>query len=780
MPRYAELTEKEMEELEKEWDELGGGVVDDAKRTGRHVRNKREIRDLAQRRKLSYLLNGLIYAGRFYDDDLFIVAMRYLTVADKRRIIGAAFRKALKYDIDSARIKSLRSELRNGDESMTDTLKALHRNERLQKSVFKDIVNCLLRFRARAGRQLSGKKCQLEQKLDEIAAVFSLSAAEKEVLLLLYLVGSDNSVESLFSETSKLNDKNTYSDLSKAKKPAMILTGLHKREVDAAFSCRSTLVRAGLVDRDAEVVADVSDFLEGTSSQPFSGRYFREYGGESVPLDVHTVDRKHIDTVKTLREHKPAGQGVNILLYGEPGTGKTEFARSLGRHLNLPVYEIAGMSEEQEDRGSQLTMFRYRALLACQKMIDTEKSVIVVDEADSLLNAVPLFFSLGPVAEKGQINKILDESKAFVVWITNRYDGIDDSTRRRFDYSIGFEKMTFSQRRAVWRHGLVKYNLAGCVSAEQIDALASEYEVNAGGIDVALRNASRIYGRSTEKNGMMEAIRTLMKAHLKILDRERDGGDLKKADAPEYSLEGLNIKGDIHRTIAVLDNFNNYWESMDDNPEIRNMNVLLYGPPGTGKTEFAKFIARHAGRRLIVKRASDLLNKYVGESEKNIRKAFEEAERDKAVLFIDEADSFFRDREGAVRSWEVTQVNEMLADMETFRGMLICSTNFKKIVDSAAIRRFNIKLEFDFLRPEGNEIFYRLFLGKHIPAPLSEKESMEIRSLSGLTPGDFKVVHQKHLFVDKRELSHAALIEALRQELGAKDSNYGKVMGFGA
>jgi transitional endoplasmic reticulum ATPase len=211
---------------------------------------------------------------------------------------------------------------------------------------------------------------------------------------------------------------------------------------------------------------------------------------------------------------------------------------------------------------------------------------------------------------------------------------------------------------------------------------------------------------------------------------------------------------------------------------IKNMNMLLYGPPGTGKTEFAKYVARITNRRLVVRRASDLLSCWVGETEKIIRRAFQEAEKDRAILFIDEADSMLGTREGAQHSWEISFVNEMLTNMETFHGMLICSTNFKKVVDSAAIRRFNIKLEFDYLTPQGAMAFYNLFLAGLPQAPLTDGEVAKIGSLTGLTPGDFKVVHQKFLLFEKSEVTHEKLITALEQELYARNEHYGKKIGF--
>ena len=116
---------------------------------------------------------------------------------------------------------------------------------------------------------------------------------------------------------------------------------------------------------------------------------------------------------------------------------------------------------------------------------------------------------------------------------------------------------------------------------------------------------------------------------------------------------------------------------------------------------------------------------------------------------------------------------------QNFRGMLICATNFKQIVDSAAIRRFNIKLEFDYLKPEGAVAFYNLFLKHLTKKSLSVNEKKELGSISCLTPGDFKVVNQRYYFLDDREITHRELINALKHEVACKNGNIGKRIGFG-
>jgi SpoVK/Ycf46/Vps4 family AAA+-type ATPase len=101
----------------------------------------------------------------------------------------------------------------------------------------------------------------------------------------------------------------------------------------------------------------------------------------------------------------------------------------------------------------------------------------------------------------------------------------------------------------------------------------------------------------------------------------------------------------------------------------------------------------------MIRQASDLASKFVGETEQNMARMFEEATTEQAVLLLDEADSFLRSRRRAERNYEVTEVNEMLQGMERFAGIFICTTNLFDDLDEAALRRFTFKIRFHPLRP---------------------------------------------------------------------------------
>ena len=147
---------------------------------------------------------------------------------------------------------------------------------------------------------------------------------------------------------------------------------------------------------------------------------------------------------------------------------------------------------------------------------------------------------------------------------------------------------------------------------------------------------------------------------------------------------------------------------------------------------------------------------YVGGSEANIAAAFAEARENRAMLVFDEADSFLQERSAAGRSWEITQVNEMLTQMENHPLPFVCTTNLHERLDKASLRRFTFKVKYDYLSPQQRQTAADYFFGlKNLP----------LDDLDYLTPGDFSLVKNKAqiLGVEKNRREIAAMLR-LEQE----------------
>ena len=169
------------------------------------------------------------------------------------------------------------------------------------------------------------------------------------------------------------------------------------------------------------------------------------------------------------------------------------------------------------------------------------------------------------------------------------------------------------------------------------------------------------------------------------------------------------------------------------------------------------------------------MDKFLGETERKIAQVFAQAERDDAVLLIDEVDSFLQDRRNAVRSWEVSQVNEMLTQIECYSGIFIASTNLIDNIDQAALRRFDLKAKFDYLKSNQAEQLLSKYVTELGLKPATEQDLSRLKSTKVLTPGDFSAVHRQSRF---RPFKNATeLIAALESECRLKE-NKGKSMGF--
>jgi hypothetical protein len=367
---------------------------------------------------------------------------------------------------------------------------------------------------------------------------------------------------------------------------------------------------------------------------------------------------------------------------------------------------------------------------------------------------------------KGEINTILDTVRTPCIWITNTsHDELDISNRRRFDYSIRFDKLNRAQRKTIWQNAAQKYAVANSLPDTLTDRLAELYEVSAGGINLAVKNlVGLMQDGPTSTEAVQQSISCILDPHCELMEIKRGSVNLQACQ--DYSLEGLRLKTPIplERIEKAMRCFLKEQKEVTsagiDRPR---MNLLLSGPPGTGKTEFVKHLGHTLDHRVVVKMGSDLISMWVGGTEKNIRTAFREASSQRAVLFMDEFDGLMQSRGHAQHSWEITQVNELLQQMENFDGIFIAATNFCENLDAAAIRRFTFKVDFDYLDASGKLLFFERFFNR----ALDDGQRTCLGAINNLTPGDFRTVRQS-LFYQGEDNTVEDILGALQVESRAK------------
>lgn len=437
--------------------------------------------------------------------------------------------------------------------------------------------------------------------------------------------------------------------------------------------------------------------------------------------------------VRVLAEAAALGEvGIHVMLVGPPGTGKTEFARTLATRAGLALYAVGEQGSEPDDEPSRTQ--RGNALrLSLALLRRRRNAAVLLDEAEDVLDGARSFGAQRETVSKVFLNRTLEESTVPVLWTCNETDWMDPATLRRMTVVVRMPVPGPAQRAVIWHRVLAGAALS--VPAGTAEALATEWPVSAG-LAASAARAARLAG-----GGLLE-LETALAGVAEAVGFRATG---EPASAP-FDLELTVCEVDLAGLCARL--------ARPGAP--RNWSLCLSGPPGTGKSAFARHLADRLGLPVLLKRASDLLSMWVGGSEKAIAAAFAQARTEGALLLIDEAEALLFDRGAASRAFEVSQVNEMLTWMERHPLPFVCTTNMVDRMDAAVPRRFTLKLRFDALDPARAGLAFRRLLGAVPSGPLPD----------GLTPGDFAVVRRKAELLG--EARPSVLAAWLDEELAAK------------
>lgn len=604
---------------------------------------------------------------------------------------------------------------------------------------------------------------RFERRFRDLCNFMALESVEADLLMLMYL-----RARRLFGNFPEIEDI-----LDRPRFYAMAVDR-SCQEVLTALSGNGRLRRYNCMGEDYLFNwKELGGYFEGVDEAPPDERYYRLSGGEHLPWDFFgELAAEDGAILKEMLRASWNGGRLNILFYGVPGSGKTSFAHTLAAEVGLAAYELL----QGEANGANISAkTRMAGIQIFNAKVEPAGKVLVIDEADELLRTSGIISggrSRGG-SEKGAVNAILDGMKVPAIWISNApAQEMDESVRRRFDYSVRFRSLTSVQREKIWKNSIMKLDMGEVISESSAASFAERYEASPGGIAMVLENVKRL---NPDPKNAAELIERIMRPHCELMHSViQDGLDRPASD---YSLEGLNIRGGIglDKIVEAVRNFRRECETGRPSAQVDRprMNLLLWGPPGSGKTEYVKYLGNVLKAKVVVKMGSDLLDKYVGGTEERIASAFAEAEAEKAILFLDEIDGLLQNRSKAVRSWEVTQVNELLHQMENFSGVMIGATNFFDNLDPAVLRRFTFKLEFGYLDDDGKRLFFeRMFNSK-----LSDIEAKRLDAVARLTPGDFRTVRQS-LYYLGASVDNAMRIGELEKEARIKGTTGCDRIGF--
>ena len=640
----------------------------------------------------------------------------------------------------------------------------------------KDSPKDLLALLASTGQWLNHalkkQSTLVEKNIDALSNLLQLNKAERALLLYGTLARYQRDLRSILVEFKVNNAPEAYAAIA-------TIAGVTAAEVGEALRAGGRLERIGLVENliSEHSITDLADLMKVSEKLP--PVLMREYRDRAELMAVFTrpAARSELkssdfefvgDDVQVLvhllrKAQATKAQGVNVLLYGPPGTGKTELAKVVAAEAGLDLFEV-----EYADRdGNSLSgRDRYRSMQIAQVFLKgSQEAALLFDEVEDVFppisvdaaglmaraeqQAMPAGMGHS-VSGKAWVNQILESNPVPTIWVTNRIEQIDPAFRRRFAYHLELKSPPPGAREQLIRKSLADV----AVSDEFVAKLTERKGLTPAQIRTAVRFADLAHVGEVPGG---EAFEALIERQLKnsdaALGRKADTGTSKGLrQVTTYDLGMLNVESrfEIPRIVEAL--------------KARGHGALcFYGAPGTGKTALGEYIAQQMDQPLIIKQASDLVSKYVGETEQNMAAMFEEATQEKAVLLLDEADSFLLDRRGAQRSYEVTEVNEMLQQMERHHGVFICTTNLLDRIDQAALRRFTFKIRFKPLTAEQREkMFVTEALGGNAEL-LTDEVRRRLAKLEQLTPGDFAAV-KRQTDILAAEFSVEEFLEQLEAE----------------
>lgn len=596
-----------------------------------------------------------------------------------------------------------------------------------------------------------GSRSFVDDWVDAIAAGIGLDHIEQGILLLTLQYNVSDSVRRLCDGISQSQGFPNFLYFDSA--VIGLLVGIDPELVEQRLMRDAPLFVSGVMNADGGqriiIHRRIVEMVSGRVRKPRN--IYDCLVGCPVSPTLSWDDFSHIRdeaelAARVLRAALTAGSGpLHILLYGPPGTGKTSFAATLAAHVGA---QLRPVGETDEDDGEPSRDERLATYRMAQRLGDPSRCVLLFDEAEDIFSPRDRW-SNGPAVSRVFVHRQLESARVPTIWTANSIRAFGPAVLRRMTLCLELKVPSLQRRMGLWQR---MGEAEGVPLSPDDTAYLARLVPTAPALAASAVRTTKLVG------GDAGTVRAIVKG----VARAVDGGRLKAPEwvAPaEYDPGFVNADADLDALAAKL-----------AKPDAtRAVSFLIAGPPGSGKSAWVRYLASRMGMPVLHKRASDLLDAYIGGTEQNIAAAFTEARDNQSFLIFDEADSLLMDRDLIVHRWEVSQVNEMLTWMESHELPFACTTNLLTRLDRASLRRFLVKLRFTWLSQAQSFLAFRRFFAAEPPASLA--------ALSTLTPADFALV-KRRVALDG-ETDPESLVRLLAAECAERTGGRGPI-GFAA
>lgn len=385
----------------------------------------------------------------------------------------------------------------------------------------------------------------------------------------------------------------------------------------------------------------------------------------------------------------------------------TEIVEKWRQSQSSPIYQLLGADSPSkqivaeracEELGLQLYRFSLELL---PTQINELETLIRLWQRETLLLPLALFLNIQAlddaatsVEKKVAVRHFINRSESLIfIDIYGTGFTLDKET-----INIDINKPTLTEQQQAWQEELKLFD------NQQAKLLASQFNLD----------LSTIHNIANSANSELNLWQNCLKATRPKLDTLAQRIDAKAAwDDIVLPTEELNMLHQIAEQVKHRSYVYNQWGFQKRMNRGFGINVLFAGESGTGKTMAAEVLANALNLNLYRIDLSSVINKYIGETEKNLRRLFDAAEDGGAILFFDEADALFGSRSEVKDShdrYANIEVNYLLQRIESFRGLAILATNLKNSLDQAFLRRLRFVINFPFpALPERKQLWQKAF-----------------------------------------------------------------------